>query len=377
MEMYEALFDPTDAINRWNSTTFTEDGESRAHEYAWLQTLSALGRVHTAVTANWPFYAVFRNPSSNIVTHFAFNPSVSAVTVNFSDGASLNVPAGALASDINQPPPPPPQAPANLTAAATSASTINLSWTASVTAGVTYSVFRSTTSGFTPAPANQIANGINGTAFTSGGLAASTTYFYRVTAVNAAGSSPPSNQASATTPSGGGALPSPWLNADIGAVGAAGSASHSSGVFTVRGSGADIWGNADGFQFVYQTLNGNGQIVARVTAVQNTNPWAKAGVMIRETLAAGSRHAFMALTPGNGLAFQRRVATGAVSTHTAGGASGAPVFVRLVRNGNTITASSSTNGSTWTPVGPDPVRMAPSGLVSPARTRHAARVRNP
>src|SRR5262249_15017482 len=125
--------------------------------------------------------------------------------------------------------------------------------------------------------------------------------------VNSAGSSSPSNQASATTSADGGALPSPWLNSDVGAVGAAGSASHSSGVFTVRGSGADIWGNADGFQFVYQPLNGNGQIVARVTAVQNTDPWAKAGGMIRETLAAGSRHAFMALTPGNGLALHRRV----------------------------------------------------------------------
>ena len=235
--------------------------------------------------------------------------------MNFSDGVSLNVPAGALASDNLQPPPTPPQAPANLTAAATSASTINLNWTASATAGVTYSVFRSVTSGFTPSASNQIASGITGTSFISGGLTASTTYFYRITAVNAAGSSPPSNQASATTQAGGGALPSPWLNSDVGAVGAAGSASHSSGVFTVRGSGSDIWGNADGFQFVYQPLSGNGQIVARVTAAQDTDPWAKAGVMIRETLAAGSKHAFMALAPGNGLAFQRRVATGGVS-HT-------------------------------------------------------------
>src|SRR6266498_4728592 len=348
MEMYEALFDPTDAINRWNSTTVTEDGESRAHEYAWLQTLAALGRVHTTVTANWPFHAVFRNPGNNVITHAAFNPTGTAVTVNFSDGASLNVPAGALASDNLQPPPTPPQAPTNLTAAATSASTINLSWTASVTAGVTYSVFRSTTSGFTPSAANQIASGVTGTAFTSGGLTASTTYFYRVTAVNSAGSSSPSNQASATTPAGGGALPSPWLNSDVGAVGAAGSASHSSGVFTVRGSGADIWGSADGFQFVYQPLNGNGQIVARVTAVQNTDPWAKAGVMIRETLTAGSRHAFALISSGNGAAFQRRVTTGGASAHTGGPSVTAPYWVRLTRTGNVFRGYASANGASWT-----------------------------
>src|SRR5262249_48372449 len=206
---YEAFFDPTDATNRWNSTTFTFDGESRAHEYAWFNSLAALGRVHTAVTANWPFYAVFRNPSNNVVTRVAFNPTGSAVTVNLSDGSSLNVPAGALASDNLPPPPPPPQGPANLTATATSAATINLSWTASATAGVTYSVFRSVTSGFTPSAANQIASGITGTAFTNSGLTASTTYFYRVTAVNAAGSSTPSNHASATTPAAAGGPPPP------------------------------------------------------------------------------------------------------------------------------------------------------------------------
>src|SRR5262249_60564003 len=117
-----------------------------------------------------------------ITPHVSVKPPATSATVIFSDVSSVNVPAGTLASDINQPPPPPPQAPTNLIAAATSSSTINLSWTASATAGVTYSVFRSTTTGFTPSAANQIASGVTGTAFTSGGLTASTTYFYRVTA---------------------------------------------------------------------------------------------------------------------------------------------------------------------------------------------------
>src|SRR5262249_39690865 len=142
------------------------------------------------------------------------------------------------------------------------------------------------------------------------------------------------------------------------------------------GWGGERGGTADGFQFVYQPLNGNGQIVARVTAAQNTDPWAKAGVMIRETLAAGSKHALMALTPGNGLAFQRRVATDGVSTHTAGGASGAPVWVGLARNGDTITASISTNGATWTQIGSDTVVMGAQVLVGLAVTSHAAGVLN-
>jgi hypothetical protein len=97
------------------------------------------------------------------------------------------------------------------------------------------------------------------------------------------------------------------------------------GEFTINGAGADIWGTADQFHFAYQTLNGDGEIVARVASLQNTHAWAKAGVMIREALTAGSRHAFAAVTPGNGLSFQRRVTTGGSSASTSGGAGAAPL----------------------------------------------------
>ena len=97
-----------------------------------------------------------------------------------------------------------PPAPANLAAMAASSSQINLSWN-TVAAGcpVTYSVFRSQTNGFTPSSSNQIANGLNNASFSDTGLAASTTYFYRVEAVDSGGSSAASNQASATTSAGG------------------------------------------------------------------------------------------------------------------------------------------------------------------------------
>jgi len=95
-----------------------------------------------------------------------------------------------------------PTAPSGLGATAISSSQINLSWTAS-TAGtgcsITYSVFRSTTSGFTAGSGNQIASGLTTTTYSNTGLAASTTYYYLVEGVDAAGSSAASNQASATT----------------------------------------------------------------------------------------------------------------------------------------------------------------------------------
>ena len=97
----------------------------------------------------------------------------------------------------------PPSAPSGLSASAVSASQINLSWTASTSScAVTYNIFRSTTSGFTPSSSNQIASGVSGTSFSDNGLAASTTYFYLVEGTNSGGTSGASNQASATTQTG-------------------------------------------------------------------------------------------------------------------------------------------------------------------------------
>jgi len=168
----------------------------------------------------------------------------------------------------------------------------------------------------------------------------------------------------------GGSLPSPWQSRDIGSVGLAGSAAYSGGTFTVKGSGADIWGTLDEFQYVYQSLNGDGTITARVASVQNTDPWAKAGVMIREGLSDAARHAFMAITPGNGAAFQRRTAVGGASTHTAGPMVVAPYWVRLVRSGSTITGSVSSDGTNWTTVGSDTLSFASGAYIGLAVTSH-------
>lgn len=95
-----------------------------------------------------------------------------------------------------------PPAPTGLMAMAVSSSQINVTWgavTPPANCTVTYSVFRSTTSGFTPSTANQVASGLTTTSFQDTGLTASTTFFYRVQAVDAAGSSPFSMQVSATT----------------------------------------------------------------------------------------------------------------------------------------------------------------------------------
>jgi len=165
-------------------------------------------------------------------------------------------------------------------------------------------------------------------------------------------------------------LPSPWQTKDIGSVGQTGSATYSNGSFTVKGSGADIWGTADAFRFVYQGLNGDGEIKAKVTSQTNTDAWAKAGVMIRESLTAGSKHAFTCVTPSNGLAFQRRASTDGTSDHTSGGSGTAPVWVRLVRSGNAFTSYRSSDGSSWTQIGSATISMASQVYVGLAVTSH-------
>ena len=62
----------------------------------------------------------------------------------------------------------------------------------------------------------------------------------------------------------GGPLPSPWSDQDIGAVGTLGRGSFLTGTFIERGSGADIGGSADAFHYIYQPLNGDGKIIARI-----------------------------------------------------------------------------------------------------------------
>jgi hypothetical protein len=167
-----------------------------------------------------------------------------------------------------------------------------------------------------------------------------------------------------------GDLPVPWSSQDVGSVGMVGNASHGDGTFTVEASGSDVWGSSDQFRFVYQPLTGDGTIVARVAALEAVASWTKAGVMMRESLDADAPHAFMLVSPGKGLAFQRRVAAGGSSTHTSGGAGTAPAWVRLTRSGDIFTAYRSADGTGWTLVGAQTIAMPPTIQIGLALNGH-------
>jgi hypothetical protein len=148
------------------------------------------------------------------------------------------------------------------------------------------------------------------------------------------------------------------------------------GTYTMTGSGTDIWGTADEFHYAFKTLTGPGSIVARVNSIENTHVWAKAGVMIRETLDAGAKHLFVCVTPGSGVSFQRRTDTDMASTETTEAGITAPHWVKVERDvtGN-FTVSHSTNGTSWQSVAsaiPVNVPMTSNVYIGLALTSHDA-----
>jgi sugar lactone lactonase YvrE len=139
-----------------------------------------------------------------------------------------------------------------------------------------------------------------------------------------------------------------WSSSDIGVVGKRGSVSMRGTTFTVRGSGKDIWYRSDQFHYVYSVLPGNGQLVAQVLRQDASERWSKAGIMVRETLASNAANVMIALTPYYGITFQRRIASGAQTSHRLTQHRKVPRWIKLVRQNGLITGWESENGLKWT-----------------------------
>jgi len=165
--------------------------------------------------------------------------------------------------------------------------------------------------------------------------------------------------------------PVPWQSADVGAVAGAGTTGFAGGTFTMIAAGSDIWGLADQFRFTYQSLTGDGEIVARVATLEDTDGWAKVGVMVRGSTASNAPNAIVALTPDNGVAMQYRTTAGGGSSSIAGPAGTAPRWVRLVRTGTTLTGYTGTNGTAWSQVGSVSIAaLGPTVYIGLAGTAH-------
>ncbi len=116
----------------------------------------------------------------------------------------------------------------------------------------------------------------------------------------------------------------------------------------------------DSFYFVHQPLSGDGSITARVSDLHgsgqlqvppgfarppSTEPWAKAGLMIKASTKPGSAYAAVMLTGGHGVRMQYDF------THDVGGSAVSASWLRLTRSGDSITGYESADGQHWTPIG--------------------------
>jgi len=149
--------------------------------------------------------------------------------------------------------------------------------------------------------------------------------------------------------------------------------------YTVKGSGSDIWGTSDSFSYAAVPIGDSNTITIRVHSIGNTDPWAKVGVMIRETLDPWSTHADAIVSPGKGIAMQYRAATSGASASAVHINGAAPVWLKISRsessppNGTTgFFTWYSTDGTTWRVLGHANVAMGHGAFAGIAITSHHA-----
>jgi len=170
-------------------------------------------------------------------------------------------------------------------------------------------------------------------------------------------------------------LPTGWSSQDIGTDGGSATCDDVNGVWTIVANGRDIWDTSDQFHYVYLQAKGDCEIIARVLSLVNTDDWAKAGVMIRETLAPDSKFVDVVMTPPDGMrcvALQLREETGGYAVDLWSGLSSLPQWVKLVREGDSFTGYHSDDGFSWVEIDNTTVLMSQDVYLGLAVTSHSS-----
>ncbi|PKO00575.1 MAG: hypothetical protein CVU42_03265 [Chloroflexi bacterium HGW-Chloroflexi-4] len=175
---------------------------------------------------------------------------------------------------------------------------------------------------------------------------------------------------------------------DIGNPEKAGTTSISNDVIEITAGGADIWGTIDQFHFAYCELVGDFHVTVHLEAFSKADLYSKAGIMVRETLDAGSKHAFMVAFPDNnlrnhnngGIEFQYRTETDGecVAIYPENDTAVPPVYpvdyplvwMKMTHAGDRFDASFSQDGSTWKPYCSHQLKLASALLVGLGVTSH-------
>jgi len=163
-------------------------------------------------------------------------------------------------------------------------------------------------------------------------------------------------------------VPAPWADTDVGPPAVPGSASFANPVFTVNGSGADIFGSYDQFNYVYQPVSGDATLIARITSQTNTSSNAKAGIIFKQSTKAGDPYILIEVAPGGGIKVQYNFnGSNGGATYTFPN-----VWMKLTRTGSTFTAFTSADGVTWTQVLSKTIAMNTSATAGLFVCSHSA-----
>ncbi|MHB8086925.1 MAG: DUF1349 domain-containing protein [Anaerolineaceae bacterium] len=184
-------------------------------------------------------------------------------------------------------------------------------------------------------------------------------------------------------------MTNPTLNhTDIGNPEKAGKTSINNDIIKITAGGADIWGALDQFHFAYHEVEGDFQATVQLEAFSKADLYSKAGIMVRETLDAGSKHVFMVAFPDNnirnhnngGIEFQYRQETDGecLAIYPENDTEVPPpypvdypqVWMKLTRSGHRFNTYFSPDGSNWKPYCSHELRLASALLVGLGVTSH-------
>ena len=246
---------------------------------------------------------------------------------------------------------------------------VKLSWRA-VSGAAGYNVKRAAAA---DGPYVNVATVTTGPAFTDANVAYAATYYYSVSALSPGYESPNSDSIAVTVPP----APVPTIFKHQVGVGNASAGTYvetGPAAVTMSSDSGDIWDTGDSFNFAWQQMVGDCTIICRVATVNGNSPWAKAGIMIRESNEPGARNAALLVTPANGVTFQHRSGENGPSDYTDIGGLAAPCWLKLERRENVIYAATSADGLNWTPAtgSPQVVTMGSDALIGLALSAHGS-----
>jgi hypothetical protein len=259
-----------------------------------------------------------------------------------------------------------------------------LTWIASIGA-TNYTVKRSATPG---GPYTVIARNVETAAYTNAGIKPGTVNYYVVAARNAIGESADSWETGVSA-----GPPRPWAAQEIGLVNVTGSTEFDGRAFTLNSAGTGLDGPQDQFQFAWQTMIGDGAIIARFVP-QMSATLSTVGVMMRDSSAPASPYAALLIAPQNRrnaesagyvARFQTRFSGWAATAVAAESPRFGPPYsdegrmlgccwLRLARAGDTFTASYSPDGKTWTQLPEINLPFKPALFVGLAASSTDARI---